>query len=201
MLPDFPSLKQDLERLLQLGARSRASSTSGIVGTLPRRDVCEGDRFILVREDGEVVESAFDTVSAEESFEARGAETLTLRQTFEMYVGLMGEIGKQEADSFVELANEEAESRGQVVEGAGRPLPEAILEGVEKMPFDPAPQDVDHLFLFQGVRLLLQGLDDEAVEKAREELKREPYRARMERLLEKKREEYRASESSRKLVG
>ncbi len=48
---------------------------------------------------------------------------------------------------------------------------------------------------------MLQELDDEAVGKAREDLKKEPYKAQMERLLEQKSEEHRARESSRKLVG
>ncbi len=69
------------------------------------------------------------------------------------------------------------------------------------MLLEPTPRDVDQLFLHPGVRIMLQELDDEAVEKAREELKQEPYKAQMGRLLERKREEHRARESSRKLVG
>jgi len=80
MLPDFPSLKKDLERLLQLGARAQGSSESGTAVPLPRRDVSEGDRHILVRENGETVEDTYETVSAEDSMLAREVETLTLRQ-------------------------------------------------------------------------------------------------------------------------
>lgn len=201
MLPDFPSLKKGLERLLQLAARAEAASTFGTVVPLPRRDIHEGNRHILVRENGETVEGAYENVSAKDSIQTREAETLTLKQAFEMYTGLMGKIDDQEQAAFVELANREAESRGQVVEGAGRPLPETIMEGVERMQIDPAPRDVDDLFRFQGVRFMLHELDEEAVTKAREELKREPYKARMEQLLVKKSEEHRARESSRKLVG
>ena len=201
MLPDFPSLKKDLERLLQLGARAHAASTSGTAVPLPRRDVHEGDRHILVRENGETVEDTYENVSAKDSIQTREVETLTLNQAFDMYAGLMGKIDDQEQAAFVELANREAESRGQVVEGAGRPLPEVIMESVDRMELDPAPRDVDDLFRFQGVRFMLHELDEERVAKAREELKREPYEARMEQLLRKKSEEHRARESSRKLVG
>lgn len=201
MLPDFPPLKYDLERLLQLAARAEAASKSGSAVPLPRRNVREGDRHILVRENGETVEDAFDVVSAEDSIEASEVETLTLKQTFDRYVALMGEIGGKEQTAFIELANREAEARGQVVEGAGRPLPEVIMEGVERMQIDPAPRDVDDFFRFQGVRFMLHELDEETVVKAREELKREPYKVPMERLLQRKREEHRARESSRKLVG
>ncbi len=76
MLPDFPSLKEDLDRLLQLGASTQASSMARGAIKLPRRRVCEGDRYTLVREDGTVVEKAFDTVSATEYPEVRVVETL-----------------------------------------------------------------------------------------------------------------------------
>lgn len=201
MLPDFPPLKKDLEHLLQLGARMHAAHTSGTTVALPRRDVHEGDRHILVRENGETVEDTYKNVSAKDSIRTREVQTLTLKQAFEMYAGLMGKIDDQEQAAFVELANMEAESRGQVVEGAGRPLPETIMEGVERMVLDLAPRDVDHLFRSQGVRFMLHELDEETVAKAREELKRKPFKARMEQLLRKKNEEHRARESSRKLVG
>lgn len=200
MLPDFPLLKRDIDLLLWVGARGRAASISGAV-PLPRRDVYEGSRHILVRENGEVVEGGYDTVSAEDSFQAGEAGTPSLRQVLESYTRLITEMDRKGRATFVELANEEAESRGQVVERAGRPLAEPIMEAVERMELDPAPRDVDELFLCQGMRVMLYELDQEAIEKVREELKREPYRARMTRLLAKKREEYRARESSRKLVG
>jgi hypothetical protein len=201
MLPDFPSIKKDLDRLLQLGARTGRRSASGIMGAFPRRSVHEGDRHILVRENGEVVEDFFSTITARESLEVDEVEVLSLDETYAMYKRLMAEMDDKEEAAFIELANETAESVGNVVEGKGRPHPEVVLEGVEKMLLDPAPKDVDHLFSLPGVRIMLQELDDEAVEKAREALKKEPYRARTEHLLEQKREEYRARESSRKLVG
>lgn len=201
MLPDFPTIKTDLERLLQLGAREQAVSMSKAIVRLPRRPVYEGDRYILVRENGETVEDTYDTVSAEDSLEVREVETLSLRQAFEMYTGLMGEMDTQEVDAFIKLGNKEAESRDQVVDGAGRPHPETILEAVERMELGSAPRDVDHLFLFQEMRFFLQELDDKAIESARENLKQEPYKDQMEHLLKKKREEFRARESRRKLVG
>lgn len=112
MLPDFPSLKNDLERLLQLAARAQASSESGTAVPLPRRDVREGNRHTLVRQDGETVEGGFHTVSVQDSIPAEEAETLTLEQTFERYVALMGEIGAQEQEGFVEIVHEEKPRHG-----------------------------------------------------------------------------------------
>lgn len=201
MLPDFPSLKKDLDRLLQLGAQRGRRSALGVMGVFPRRSIHEGDRHILVREDGKAVEDEFSTITARESLEVDEVEVLSLDQTYAMYERLMAEMDDKEEAAFLDLANKTAESVGNVVEGKGKSHPEVVLEGVEQILLDPAPQNVDHLFSFPGVRIMLQELDDEAIEKACEELKREPYKARMERLLQKKREEYRARESSRKLVG
>lgn len=201
MLPDFPFLKKDLDALLQLGARTGRSSASGIMGAFPRRRMHEGDRSILVRENGEVVEDALDKITAKESLEVEEAGALSLEEAYALYQRLMAEMDDKEQAAFLAAANEAAESVGNVVEGKGRPHPEVILEGVEQMLLGFAPRDVDHLFTSPGVRVMLQELDDEAVEKAREQLKGEPYEARTERLLERKREEHRARESSRKLVG
>lgn len=48
----------------------------------------EGDRHILVYEDGETVEDAFDIASAEDSIKAREDEKLILKQTFDRCVAL-----------------------------------------------------------------------------------------------------------------
>lgn len=201
MLPDFPSLKKDMDHLLQLSARTGRRSALGVMDAFPRRFMHEGDRSILVRENDEEVETAYASITARESLDVDEVGVLSLEEAYAMYRRLMAEMDDKEEERFVELTNKTAESVGNVVKGKGRPHPETILEGVEKMFLDPAPENVDHLFYFPGVRMMLWELDDETVEKAREELKREPYRGRMERLLEQKREEHRARESSRKLVG
>lgn len=201
MLPDFPSIKKDLDRLLQLGAQTGRRSASGIIGAFPRRHLHEGDRHILVRENGEVVEEAFSTITATESLKIDEVGDLSLDEAYGMYGRLMAEMDDQEEAAFIKLATETAESVGNVVEGKGRPHPEVVLEGVEKIMLDPAPEDVDHLFTLPGIRIMLQDLDDEAVDKVREDLKKEPYKARTARLLQKKREEHRVRESRRKLVG
>lgn len=201
MLPDLPFIKKDLDRLLQLGAQAGRHSASGVMGGFPRRTVHEGDRHILVREDGEVVEDSFTTITAWKSLQVDEVEVLSLDEAYAMYRRLMAEMDTKEEEAFIERVTETAESVGNVVEGKGRPLPEVVLDGVEKMLLDPPPKNVDYLFSLPGIRIMLQELDDEAIEKTRTELKREPYKVRMERLLEKKHEEHHARESRRKLVG
>lgn len=200
MLPDFPSLKQELHRLLVVGVRVERPRTSSLMAGFPGRPMLEGNRIILVRDTGEEVEIPLKLYSAEQYMETTETETLTLEEAYEKYREVMAEMDEKQAEDFFKLIDETAESIGNVVDLGGRPLPEGILEGVEKMLLLDDPRDVDQLFNLHQVRLMLREAPSDAIEDAREQMKSGPYKEQTERLLERKHEEYRVRESRRKLV-
>ena len=201
MLPDFPPLKQELHRLLVLGVRAERPGASPLLAGFPRRPMNEGNPIALVRETGEEEERAVNDYTAHEILDLTEMKLLTLGEAYERYRDLASKIDEAASADLEELIDRTAESLGNVVELGGRPLPEGILEGVEKMRLLDDPKDVDQLFLLPQVRHMLKDMAPDALEEAREQMKRGAYKEQTQRRLDRKREERRVRESHRKLVG
>jgi hypothetical protein len=204
MLPDFPVLKAELHQLLVLGAsaeRPGRPEMSQLLVVLPRQPKHEGDRGILVRESGEEEEIPFSTYTAEDVLDLSEVDLPTLRETYDSFRDLASETDEQVSADQDELVNSTAESIGNVVEQGDRPLPDAILEGVEMMHLFGDPQNIDELFDLPQVRYTLREAPAQAVEEAREQMKNGAYKEQTEQLLQRKHEEHRVREGRRQLVG
>jgi hypothetical protein len=171
MLPDFPLLKSDMHRLLVLGARVErpgVPETSQLVAEFPRHPKHEGDHAILVRETGEEEEIPFKWYTAEDVLDLSEVELITLSEAYDRFRDLASRTDEQVSADIEELMNATAESIGNVVKLGDRPLPEAILEGVEKMSLLGDLQNVDELFDLYQVRFMLKEASAQAIEEARE---------------------------------
>jgi hypothetical protein len=201
MLPDFPRLKEELHRMLVLGMRVERPETSPLLAGFASHHMHEGDRAVLVRENGEEQEIPLHEYTAEEMVDLTEVELPTLAESYKRYLDAVSRIEKEVAADIEDLVDRAAESVGNVVDLGGRPLPEGILEGVENMLLLGDPRNVDQLFDLLQVQHMLRAAPAEAVEEAREQMKSGSYKEQTEKLLDQKREEYRVRESRRQLVG
>jgi hypothetical protein len=168
---------------------------------LPRHPRHEGNYGILVRESGEELEVPFHKYRALDTIDLSEVELPTLSEAFDKYRDLASKTDEQVSEDVEELKDTTAESLGNVVELGVRPLVQAVIEGVEKIPLLADPQSVDELFDLYQVRYMLKDAPAQDIEAAREQMKNGPYKEQAQRLLERKREERRVRESSRQLVG
>jgi hypothetical protein len=198
MLPDFPSLKNEVHGLLELGMRAEQDAASPFRTLMPKRRIHEGDRLVMVRE-GVEEEVEIKTYAAEGRLDLGELEGMALGEAYERYRQTAREITADHDADVVRQLKEATERVGNVVEG-NPSSPEPLLEIIGKLELGFAPKSLEDLL--SRLALLIGEEKDGAWESnARERLREEPYRSRVDRLLEEKREEYRARESRRKLVG
>jgi len=142
MLPVFPLLKEEIQRMLVLGVRLERPDVSSLLPGFARTQMHEGSRVVFVRETGEEQEISLNEYKAEEIMDMSEVELLTLSEVYNRYRDVTSKMEKRAAADLEDLVDRTAESIGNVVQLGGRPLAEGILEGVELMLMLDDPRDV-----------------------------------------------------------
>lgn len=199
-MPDFPALKEELQRVLETGLRIERAAMLPLLGSVPFRPRGEGDRVVLVREDGEPEGVDTKTYTFEGKLNPEEVEGLPLSRAYSMYREAALKMGSEAEADLLGTINEAVEKIGNVVGGDGSAGAEVLLDAFEKVSLGFAPKSIGHL-LSELTFVVGSEQTTENLQKAINRLGEEPYRSRAERLLEEKREEHRARESRRKLVG
>jgi hypothetical protein len=198
MLPDLPTLKSDLQELLDDHLRTRAHSKLGVFSKVGRVFVHEGNRMRTVRADGSVEETDFKTASAEMVIKRSEVPFLTPEARLAMLDKMADEMAEKMSKTLFESLNATLEAAGQTVDNRGKPLSiDVFLETLEKMDieFDADGQPA-------GLQLVTGPAVAPAMQKIREQLQTDPEVQRRHRaLMDRKRMEWRAREAARKLVG
>lgn len=197
MLPYFPNIVEKRARLnrdlLDRLVKQKAPMLSGIAAHF----IHEGAHTDIVREDGSTDRTKIQTLSGEieqKKVKRSDFNDLTIRSKME-------EMAKQFAEgmsrNLIETLSESADKVGNVVDGKGQPLsPDTILEALDRIEiefnsdgsYDPpsiivSPEQAERLSRMAG------GADAAAQE------------ARLSKIMERKRSEYRLREAGRVLAG
>jgi hypothetical protein len=198
MLPDLPTLKNDLKELLDHHLRTRAHGKLGVFSQVAQIYVHEGNRMRTVRADGSVEETDFKTASAEMIIKRSEVPFLTPEARLAMIDKMADEMAQQLSRSLFESLNATLEAAGQTVDGRGKPLSiDVFLETLEKMQID-FDKDGEP----SGLQLVTAPAAAPAMQRIREQLQTDPeVQGRHRELMDRKRREWRAREASRKLVG
>lgn len=199
-MPDFPSLKEELQRMLETGLSMERSNMLPLLGSVPFRPRGEGDRAVLVREGGAEEGVNPKAYTFEGKLAPEEVEGLPLSRAYSMYREAALKMGSEAEADLVGAINEAVERIGNVVGGDGSTAAEVLLDAVEKVDLGFAPLNLGHL-LSELTFVVGSEQTTENLQRAIDRLGEDPYRSRVERLLEQKREEHRARESRRKLVG
>lgn len=197
MLPDFPSLKREIAQRLARAAE-QAAHGAPLLRETPSFRQHEGSRSQLFRPDGSQASMNFDkAVTATATIKIDDVR----REGGAASVRAMREIADQMAEAMtrhmLETVNEAAEEIGNVVDAKGRQLsPELIIEALEKMElsFDESgdwqpPTFVIHPDTAARMKEQIEALDKDPNTKDR-----------VDSIVKRKREEWRAREARRALV-
>lgn len=158
----------------------------------------EGERHQTTRPDGRVSDMKFKSISAELVFEDGELATISLQRLFGKLDEMAQEMAAQQARHAYEQVGAAAEDVGNVVDGAGAPLTAAMLLDV---------LETIHVDFDREGRPLMPSLHvhpnmTPAIERVVEEAdSSEELSQRHEELIRAKKEEWRAREASRRLVG
>lgn len=198
MLPDYPDVKEELAQVVTAFLADRVQFHLGVIGQGPRMTLFEGERHQTTRPDGRVRDMEFKSISAELLFENRELATISLDSLFEKLDGIAQEMAAQQARHVYEQVGAAAEEVGNVVDGAGAPLTaDMLLDVLETIYLDFDRQGrplMPSLHIHPDNTPAIERIVEEA--KGSEELSR-----RHAEVMRVKKEEWRAREASRRLVG
>jgi hypothetical protein len=197
MLPDLPSLKQDIRRILDRYLQNRIDQRLGVFGELPKHYTHEGNRMRIRRANGSVEEIKSKETSGKLSLKLSDIPALTIKERMAKLDTIAEQMADQMATHTIKTLGEGLDKAGQVVDRKGKPFDaEAIFEVLEKLQieFDKSEKsDLTILIppaLTPRAREILQLLEtDKNLQKRHADI------------MERKREEWRDREAARKLVG
>ncbi len=195
MLPDFPELKSKFATRIIRKFQATRAATIHIFDEVPKISLHEGKRFIIVLEDGTEREIEMKTLSVQYSVSDQEYKRLTQEELGRKIEEAAIEMGQKQ----LELAYKEIDRTvSNIVDARGEPLsPKHILQGLETIQIDfdaqgrpKLPSVVIHPDMFEGYKRAIQDIESTP------ELKK-----RFAEIIATKKEEWRARESNRKLVG
>ena len=198
MLPDFLKIKEKLQKMLNYQMRQANLSHLGPLAKIPVSMKFEGNKTVLIREDGSVDEMQPKVAATEIEVKLTEAETMTPEMVGDMINNAAEEIAAQQARIFYKKIDKYAEEDGTVVSSGGEPFSiDKYFELLEKidMDFDEAGNPEGLAFVVNPKAL---PLIEDCLSKASANPENE---RRYKKIMDRKREEWRVRESNRKLVG
>lgn len=190
MLPDFPKVKGKLQKMHDYVMKHAHLSHLGPLASIRELMVFEGNKTIIIREDGSVEEIGFEEITAELQVNFAEVETMTHEMVLDRINRPAKEIAEKKAKFAYEQIGKAAEEAGNVVSADGKPFSiDLLLEFLEKMEID---------FDEAGNSSRLALVAHPSIVKVMSQAEIDP---RYQELMERKKEEWRVRENNRKLVG
>ncbi len=198
MLPRFPRIQEQLDRFLLSFISLRAKYHMGPMGQVPEVRHFEGDEDSIVRASGEEELTRFTEIKEALTIDRQALSSITLEDILEKLDRVALGIARQTATSLYKTLSEACEKHGTAVDGGGRPLSaDSILEVFCR---------IEIQFKADGSPILPQlhihPSMEEAVIRAMKQIEENSeYKRRMDEILVRQREDWRAREAARRLVG
>jgi len=198
MLPDFPKVKEKLQKMHHYAFMHARSSHLGPVANVPMSVVFEGNKTIIIRADGSIEEMSSKEATAELKVNLADFEKMNHEMVLNKINDAAEEIAGQQAKSFYEEVGRTAEEVDNVVDAEGKSFSmDLFFEGLEKIDID-----FDEAGNPSGLIGAVSPKLFSSIAKVVEQAKTDPEMdKRYDELIERKRREWRARESRRKLVG
>ena len=198
MLPDFIKVKDKLQKMHAYQMEQAYLSHMGPLANVPVSMIFEGNKTVAVREDGSVEERNLEEVTAELEVRLEEVEKMSPDTAAGKIYGVTEEmVGKLKTSFFNEIGRS-AEEVGNVVSAGGELFSiDMYFEMLEKIEidFDEAGNPGQ---IICPVNPKLWTSVAKAILKAKGNPEAD---RRYQAIMERKREEWRARESNRKLVG
>lgn len=196
MLPDFPKLRAEVHEQILTALRRRIDNIDPILSKVRRFTQHEGRSMRYERIDAPPAESGPEEITAPFQVLLSDVPDLVGRKLHDKLEEMAQELAKQQAKMFFRRVAETCDEVGNSIHANGQPLTaERILEMLERvqMNFGPDGKPTGEFVIHPDMA--------PAVKKAGEELERDPeLKRRHDEIVRRKREEWVARESNRKLV-
>lgn len=193
----YPELEADIADLMNSYVRSVAEVHSPMTGEIHSYVIHEGRRSILRREDGSEDETNMQTHSADCEISQITVLYGTHDQIFEAFTPIGLSMASQKEKMLFEAIREATDKTGNIIDAKGKPLSfDLLMELLEKMPID---FDKDGQAIMPTLAV---GPDmEDKIKKIAKKCETKENIERHTRLMQKKKDEWRAREADRILVG
>jgi hypothetical protein len=198
VLPDYPAIKDQLNRKLRQLLNVRKKQHMGPFGQVHEVFLPEGNGTKLRREDGSEADTPFEHVQVMAELKT-DPEKCSAEEVLRLMDELAEKIAEKQIKQFMSITNKAVEEVGNVV---NRQPGESMIEGIFKaldqvlIDFD-APGNPIMPTMFSSSEVMV----NELREALRQIASAPDLRQRFEAIIDMKKEEWRVRESSRNLVG
>lgn len=198
MFPDFLETKEKLQKMLYYEMMQTYLTQMGPLADVPVSIIFEGNKTVVIREDGSSEERNLEEITAELQVKFEEVEEMPHEMVINKINGVTEEMVGKIKRSFYEQIEKSAGEVDNVVSADGKPFSmDLFFELLEKIDidFDEAGNPSGLAFV-AGPKLY------PTVAKVIAQAKTDPENdRRYKTIIERKREEWRAREGNRKLVG
>jgi hypothetical protein len=199
VLPDYPTIKEEVSHRLDLFLRKRAIHHLGPgLSEVRRSSIHEGRTNAIIREDGERDETAMNEASAELEIKKSEIPSMTMEEMLKRFDSVAQRLAAQQAKRMFEAIDKGVTKVGNVIDNRGQEFsPETLFKAFETIQIDFDSEGRPKMPQF------ISGADlHQSAVKAGKEIEETPeLKRRWDRIMARKREEWRAREASRELVG
>jgi len=196
MLPDFPETKRLFSRFFRTYMRRKVREVSPY-GAVQTRYLHEGRAMKITRADQSESTSSMEELSVHLEIKFDEIESLTLQKSIEKHDAMIADMAQKQTHFARERMSIEI-PESQTLKAKGRKFDaQIVIEMLEKMQIDFYPDGTPHEIFVDSPLFTPERMA--AVDKEFEsnpELKR-----KFDEMMERKKEEWRAREADRKLVG
>ena len=198
MLPDFLKTKEKLKKMIISEMKKAQSRHLGSLANAPVSRMFEGNKSIIVREDGSIADMNPQAITAEFVINLVEIEGMSHEMILDKINTMAKEMAEKQAKLSYEVIGKSAEEVGNVVNADGETFSiDLFFQALEKIDrdFDESgnPSELTCTVnpkLFHSIaKIIKQAKTDPKINK------------RFKALMERKREEWRVRENNRKLVG
>jgi hypothetical protein len=198
MLPDFPSVKAHVESTLLRWCLAQIPQLAPLLGQIKSSHQHEGKRWHLSRSDKSTEETGFEMTHFEFVLTRDEMRRTDLPSLLEKLKDMAEQMAEAQETMLFSRVSAAAEAIGNTVDAGGDIKPEHLLEMLEKiqMDFDPATGEPAKGQVF----VMHPDTAAKVVPKVKAWENDPAFRAEHDRIIARKREEWRAREDRRKLV-
>jgi hypothetical protein len=198
MFPDFLKTKENLQKMLDQEMKKARLLHMGPLANVPESMIFEGDKTVVVREDGSIDEENLESTTVKLEVKFEEVEKMNHEMVLDKINRAAEEMASKMAKLFYERLTESAEEVGNVVSAGGEPFSiDLFFEMLEKIHVD-FDEEGNPIQLMCPVNPKLLPSIAETISQAKADPAND---RRFEAIIERKREEWRVRESNRKLVG
>lgn len=198
MLPDYPRVKGDLSARFLDFLKIRVDFYLGVFSEVKHVRYFEGDARNLTRPSGEVEPGRWKDIQSILTVEKKDIPRLTLTSVVEKLDRLAQDIARQQVELAYETISEAVEKVGNVMDAGGKRITaQTIIEAFGMLDIDFDRNGVARMPQMH----ISQDLSDAMTAAQRELESDRTMREQFMDLIQEKREEWRAREANRRLVG